>query len=458
MEGYLFSRLDGVLTIEELCSTVGLEHDEVSRIVNKLADLGAVDVLEMNIDDDDAPSDQGEPAVEDAPPSMGTKKAADEEGEVLSLETRQLLNQLKLRAENSNYYQLLGVDPRTDKKDIRNAYFDLSKKLHPDSYFGKNLGKYRTLMEEVFAKLTEAYETLSRKNRREKYDEYIADQIQAWEMERRLSGEMPPSAPAAPPPRAPTPPPQPRAPSPPQRAPAPPPPPVSIGAESALHRRLRQERGKAALIKLLNLKPTAPEAKKDEIVVKSVADSITIPEPPRGASAEQVLAYRYAKAGLEAVEIKNLNTALNFLQLASQLAPFDGHIKEAEEKVRAKTNSALSNTYERQGRYEEEAGHYLQAAISFSKALELKGEDHLLMHRVALNLLRGDGDMKKARDLARNAVKLHPDSVIYRLTLAEIYLKKGWENDARRELDTAYQLDPHHERVVRLLRAIGRER
>ncbi len=211
-------------------------------------------------------------------------------------------------------------------------------------------------------------------------------------------------------------------------------------------------------MKLINMAPSGDPTKKAEATAKAVVSSIVIPEPPAGASTEASLAYRYAKSGLEALELSDLDSAMNFLQLATELVPTDEHIREAEEVVRTKAQGALSKTYERQGRYEEEAGHYLQAAASYSKALDIKTSDDSLMHRVALNLLRGDGNYDKAKDLARQAVKAQPEHVHYRVTLAEIYLKKGWESDASRELDAAQELDPNNDRVARLLRAIGRER
>lgn len=450
-EGYLFSRLDGMLTVDELCATVGLELDEVSRIVNKLVELNVVDVIEMSAADDDEPTVKGQ-LLEEIIGNTGAAVPAADIPDELSLEVRQLLNTMRIRVQNANYYEMLGIPPTSSRGSIRKAYFDLSKKLHPDSYFGKNLGKYRLIMEDVFGKVTEAYETLSRKDRRVKYDEYIADQIRAWDMERRLRGEV-------------TPPPEPvdeskegeaetqQQPAPPRRPT--PPPPARIGRESDLHRRIRQERGRSALMKLINMTPTGDMAGKARATAKAVASSIVIPEPPAGASTEATLAYRYAKSGVEALELNDLDSAMNFLQLATQLVPQDRNIRTAEEAVRTKAQGTLSRTYERQGRYEEEAGHYLQAAASFSKALDIKSDDHQLMHRVALNLLRGDGNYDTAKDLARQAVKGEPKDVGYRVTLAEIYLKKGWESDATRELDAARELDPNNARVVRLLRAVG---
>jgi curved DNA-binding protein CbpA len=451
MEGYVFSRLDGVLTVDDLCATVGLEHDEVSRIVTKLVELDVVEVLEGDEPESSEPSLGGAPSeAEDAAPLVSSPP---DEGGDLAPEVRQLLNALRIRLENSNYYEMLGVPPIADKAAIRRAYFDLSKKLHPDAYFGKNIGKYRALMEEVFGRLTEAYETLSRKDRRAKYDEYVADQIRAWEMERRLRGEdaepappIPDDQPSAHTEQAPArqqPPPRPR-------------PEVKIGAESEFHRKMRQERGRQALMKLIHMSPSGgpPQA---QTVMKQMASSIVLEEPKAGGPANTVLAHRYARAGVEALALNDLNTAMNFLQLAAELAPGEQSIKAASEKIRVHAQTTLSHTYEKQGRYEEEAGHYLQAAASFSKALDIRGDDHDLMHRVALNLLRGNGNHDKARDLARQAVKAQPEKAQYRLTLAEIYLKKGWEPEAKQELETACRLDPLNEQAARLLRAMGRQ-
>ena len=43
-----------------------------------------------------------------------------------------------------------GVKRDADKKQIRNAYFEMSKLFHPDAYFGKRVGSYKSKMETVF--------------------------------------------------------------------------------------------------------------------------------------------------------------------------------------------------------------------------------------------------------------------------------------------------------------------
>jgi curved DNA-binding protein CbpA len=69
-----------------------------------------------------------------------------------------------------SHYDLLGVSPAADKTTIKRAYFALAARIHPDRYFGKNLGAFRAPMGALFARCTEAYETLSHADRRAAYD------------------------------------------------------------------------------------------------------------------------------------------------------------------------------------------------------------------------------------------------------------------------------------------------
>ncbi|KAG7464439.1 hypothetical protein MATL_G00165640 [Megalops atlanticus] len=63
-----------------------------------------------------------------------------------------------------NYYDLLGVKPDASVEQIKNAFFDKSKKLHPDSD-PSNPG-----LHSQFVALNEAYRVLSREGSRREYD------------------------------------------------------------------------------------------------------------------------------------------------------------------------------------------------------------------------------------------------------------------------------------------------
>jgi len=85
-----------------------------------------------------------------------------------------------------DYYALLGVPRTADEKQIRDAFRKLARKYHPDVNQGDKSAEAR------FKQINEAYEVLSNKEKREKYDTLGAD----WErisrdeeLRRRYAGE-----------------------------------------------------------------------------------------------------------------------------------------------------------------------------------------------------------------------------------------------------------------------------
>jgi curved DNA-binding protein len=73
-----------------------------------------------------------------------------------------------------DYYEILGVPPSSEKKDIQHAFRQLARKVHPDVNPGNKEA------EEKFKTINEAYQVLSDVQQRRKYDELRA-QYQRWE-------------------------------------------------------------------------------------------------------------------------------------------------------------------------------------------------------------------------------------------------------------------------------------
>ncbi|MEX0934837.1 MAG: molecular chaperone DnaJ [Candidatus Paceibacterota bacterium] len=65
--------------------------------------------------------------------------------------------------DNKNYYQILGVEPKASKEEIKKAYRKLAHKYHPDKKGGD---------EEKFKEVSEAYSVLSNEKKRAEYDAY----------------------------------------------------------------------------------------------------------------------------------------------------------------------------------------------------------------------------------------------------------------------------------------------
>ena len=70
---------------------------------------------------------------------------------------------------NKNYYDILGIERDSNEQEIKDSYFILVRKYHPDSF--PNTDKNTINMaEEIFTKITLSYQTLSDPTKRNNYD------------------------------------------------------------------------------------------------------------------------------------------------------------------------------------------------------------------------------------------------------------------------------------------------
>lgn len=75
---------------------------------------------------------------------------------------------------DSNHYETLGIEPNSDKDQIKKAYRQAAKKYHPD--INKSAGS-----EEIFKLIQEAYEILIDEDKRSAYDKDLANSKTSFE-------------------------------------------------------------------------------------------------------------------------------------------------------------------------------------------------------------------------------------------------------------------------------------
>ncbi|MBI5493655.1 MAG: response regulator [Deltaproteobacteria bacterium] len=71
---------------------------------------------------------------------------------------------------DATHFEVLGVKQTDDPATVKKAYFALASKFHADKFSGVELGLMREKLDAVFARLSEANETLSKPDKRAEYE------------------------------------------------------------------------------------------------------------------------------------------------------------------------------------------------------------------------------------------------------------------------------------------------
>jgi hypothetical protein len=178
VEGFVLSRVDGTASFQEICFISGLGIEPTLEVLRRLKREGLIV----------GPNDKAPPPE---PPPRGTpivgepvQRAAPEQrrsllerlddqssvraeeiasGPDLPADTKVRIVRLHRRLKKIGPHEILGLPRDADKSAIKRAYYLASKELHPDRYYGKDLGDFREKLGDIFARLTEAFQTLDQK-------------------------------------------------------------------------------------------------------------------------------------------------------------------------------------------------------------------------------------------------------------------------------------------------------
>jgi hypothetical protein len=209
VEGFILSRVDGQASYEEICRISGLPAEQTLAILKSLKNghvilgEGESPPPSATIEGDHSHSRQVHESHGHTPaPTLVTndmlKKAhekatgeiaIDEVGLIsilerlddgtpvapadlieapdLSRETKERIVRLHRRIKKLDPYELLGVSPDADRAATKRVFSAASKELHPDRYYGKNLGSFKSKLATIFARMTEAMQSIE-KARKEK--------------------------------------------------------------------------------------------------------------------------------------------------------------------------------------------------------------------------------------------------------------------------------------------------
>jgi serine/threonine protein kinase/curved DNA-binding protein CbpA len=170
-EGYVLSRVDGSTSVAEIASISPLGEDETLRCVYALVSAG---VVELAARTSPVTSRIATQAVREQPAPAPPREAEKKEPEPPAAgQERELLEDIARKhasLEAADYYDVLEVSPGASDEEIKKGYYAMAKKYHPDRHHLPQLREVQGLLEELFARVTAAYQELSDPASRRRYD------------------------------------------------------------------------------------------------------------------------------------------------------------------------------------------------------------------------------------------------------------------------------------------------
>ncbi len=301
--------------------------------------------------------------------------------------------------DKATYYEIMQVSKDAPAKAVKRAYYKLSREFHPDRFFRREMGSYKPKLEQVFAKVNEAYRVLSEPETREDYDASI------FAEELGQSGQLSMAT-------------------------------HEVTFSSQLPLRRTRETGQ---VKTKRKKVATPAFLKK--AQKELTDRLR----------EARKAYMLGQRKYEAGEFED---AAGLFQRAMMLDPKN---KEAGEKFRLSLERGRNSKAEehwlrgqesiQREQHQEAAGHFSEAVackptkgkyyFSFGRLVW----EHTMRHRTAIELLR-------------TAVEREPNRMEFLVELGRAYESVGMPTSALRAFERAVNIDPDNDEVKKALKRL----
>ncbi len=401
-EGFLLSRIDGRTPWGLLRQIGGLDPDQVEACLRRWLADGVVVLPELEGEGaESAPEAAAPPPEADAPSTDAGFEALVDPDLDLAVELQREILEFE-RSLDRPYTELLGVAPDAEAREIKRAYFALSKRYHPDRYYRREIGAFADRLARIFKKLVEAYELLS-------------DPATRAEVQRSMS-QAPPA------PESPTPPP----------------------AEEAL-----EEAPEAAAA------PSVPPTKEERRrrALERLRRQLRIPE--------EILVERRIKArelfqtARVAIRRESWNEAAAGIRLAIAFDPWTDEYKESFAEVQGRVHQLRAAELLERANASLDGSAQVEALRLYEEALHYRPGDPEVNHRAA-QLADELNDLEKAREYAESACELDPESTEYLCTLGRVLRRSGLRDKAKAAYDAALKLDRRCETAKAELRALKR--
>lgn len=392
-EAFVLTRIDGASALADVADLTGVPISKVITIARRLVQLGALlapGAVEME------PPPVRTVRTSKAPAAPRTQrprtvrpptKAPPAPPPAVDAETAAKIEAALRAMDGSTLHAVLGVAEGATAKEIRRAYFERAATLHPDRYFGKELGPYGRRLDAAFKRLTDAYETLRRDAPRSRPTVATA----------KIPTKLPPKNPSIRP----------------------------------------SKRASKLPSKRPSLRPS--KAPKKPSSAKLPASSQTAASIAAISKAAQFL-----MDAQKALTEGNAAGAVNLFRLALQIT-VDPNTRAIAETGLEDARAVMADSYAKSARAAEKKSQWSAAVEAYGKAVQHRPNDADLCERLA-NALREVGhDLTRAAAMAESAVARAPRRAAFRRTLGRIHAAAGQRALALEQLEAAASLEPDDE-------------
>jgi tetratricopeptide (TPR) repeat protein len=219
-DGYILSRIDGTLSAREVLQVIPMMPEDTMKGLFGLLCTGIVEYLplppktvrpEVHPPATSAASEPARepppaPAAPPPPPRVApvrTTPPGTPPPAVSNLTPQQEARRKDVLStfealSTKNHFDVLGIQRASGEAQVKEAYFKLARRFHPDTHHDPALADLRDKIETIFIRLGEAYEVLRDRNRRSAYESDLVSRLPR-------SSPAAASAPVAEAPRAPDP-------------------------------------------------------------------------------------------------------------------------------------------------------------------------------------------------------------------------------------------------------------
>ena len=321
------------------------------------------------------------------------------------------LTALSKKLEKGDWYDLLGIESDFDAGELKRAYYDLSRQYHPDRFYRRDIVGHEELVEQVFAGINKAYNTLRDSTARRRYDEAV---------QKKNGGK----------------------PRPPRTKPRPKKEEPKVADEVVMT--IGRKRGEAPTPSGVDKKAARPAGRRKRAVPKK-------PIPPHIMKLRRQIAQRLAKArkyyqvAQKEIQDDQWVKAAASLYLACQYDPKNEEYKSLHADAASRANESRVAQFMAEAANAESYRNTKQAIYSYEKAIEYDPPQGTAWYNLGQILLQFEDDDRGALSHFRRAVEKEPTNIKYRMTLAEQYVKLEMNRNAKREYQAVLQRDPKNE-------------